>query len=132
MKNLLNILHYGIIGIGIGAVCTTISLFAFGRQTAELKEFAIWLFASMIIGFATGIMFLDKVKLLVATIIHFFVCFATAITAAFLCGYGDSIFEIFKAVTPLFLGIYIVIYAIIFFATKANEKAVNKALNSKE
>lgn len=48
MKKLLNILHFSIIGAGIGSVFTTISMFALGERMARIKEFAFWILASMI------------------------------------------------------------------------------------
>ena len=131
MKTLLNILHFGIIGAGIGSVITTVSMFALGNQTASIKEFALWILASMIMGIATIIMFTDKIKLPVATVFHFFICFAVAVITNFVCGYIDSVSTVFKLIVPMFIAIYILVYAAIFITAKSNEKAVNKALNSK-
>ena len=131
MKSLLNILHFGIIGAGIGSVITTVSMFALGNQTASIKEFAFWILASMIMGIATRIMFTDKIKLPVATVLHFIICFAVVVITNFACGYIDSVSTVFKSIVPMFVAIYIIVYAIIFITEKSNEKAVNKALNSK-
>ena len=131
MKSLLNILHFGIIGAGIGSVITTISMFALGNQTASIKEFAFWILASMIMGIATRIMYTDKLKLPVATVLHFIICFAVVVITNFACGYIDSVLTVFKSIVPMFVAIYIIVYAIIFITEKSNEKAVNKALNSK-
>lgn len=131
MKTLLNILHFGIIGAGIGSIITTISIFALGNQTASIKEFAFWILASMIMGIATRIMFTDKIKLPVATIFHFLICFAVVVITNFVCGYIDSVSTVFKLIVPMFIAIYILVYAVIFITAKSNEKAVNKALNSK-
>lgn len=131
MKKLLNILHFSIIGAGIGSVFTTISMFVLGEQTARIKEFALWILASMIMGIATQIMFTDKIKLPVATILHFLICFAVVVITNFACGYIDSVSTVFKLIVPMFIAIYSLIYAVIFITAKSNEKAVNKALNSK-
>ena len=131
MKTLLNILHFGIIGAGIGSVITIISMFALGSQTASIKEFAFWILASMIMGIATKIMFADKIKLPVATVVHFLICFAVVVITNFACGYIDSVLTVFKLIVPMFIAIYILVYAVIFITTKLNEKAVNKALNNK-
>ena len=131
MKTLLNILHSSIIGAGIGSVITTISMFVLGNQTASIKEFAFWILASMMMGIATRIMFTDKIKLPVATILHFLICFAIVVITNFTCGYIDSISTIFKLIVPMFIAIYILVYAIIFITAKSNEKAVNKALKNK-
>ncbi len=131
MKTLLNILHFGIIGAGIGSVFTTISMFALGNQTASIKEFAFWILASMIMGIVTRIIFTEKIKLLMSTILHFLICFAVVMITNFACGYIDSISTVFKSIVPLFIAIYILVYAVIFITAKLNEKAVNKALNKK-
>lgn len=131
MKTLLNILHFGIIGAGIGSVMTAVSMFALGEQTASIKEFALWILASMIMGIATRIMFTDKIKMLTATILHFLICFSVVVITNFLCGYIDSALTVFKLIVPMFVVIYVLVYAAVFFAAKSNEKAVNKALDSK-
>ena len=131
MKTLLNILHFGIIGAGIGSVITTISMFALGNQTASTKEFALWILASMIMGIATRTIFTDKIKLPVATILHFLVCFSVVVITNFACGYIDSISTVFKLIVPMFIAIYILVYAVMFITAKSNEKAVNKSLDSK-
>lgn len=131
MKTLLNILHFGIVGAGIGSVITTFSMFALGNQTANIKEFAFWIIASMIMGIATKIMYTDKIKLPVATILHFFICFAAVVITNFACGYIDSISMVFKLIVPMFIAIYIIVYTAIFITAKSNEKSVNKSLNSK-
>lgn len=131
MKTLLNILHFGIIGAGIGSVITTISMFALGNQTAHIKEFAFWILASMIMGIATKIMYTDKIKLPVATIFHFFICFATVVITNFACGYIDSVSTVLKLIVPMFIAIYILVYTAIFITAKSNEKTVNRALDNK-
>lgn len=131
MKTLINILHFGIIGAGIGSVITTISMFALGNQTASIKEFAFWILASMIMGIASKIMFTDKIKLPVATILHFLICFAIVVITNIACGYIDSVSTVFKLIVPMFIAIYILVYAVMFITAKLNEKAVNKSLNSK-
>ena len=131
MKTLINILHFGIIGIGIGSVITTISMFALGNQTASIKEFAFWILASMVMGIATKIMFVDKIKLLVATVLHFIICFTVVVITNFACGYINSFSTLFKLIVPMFIAIYILVYAVMFITAKLNEKAVNKSLDSK-
>ena len=124
-------MHFSIIGAGIGSVITTISMFALGNQEASIKEFAFWILASMIMGIATKIMFTDKIKLPVTTILHFLICFAVVVITNFACGYIDNFSTVFKMIVPMFIAIYILIYTIIFITAKFNEKAVNKALNNK-
>ena len=131
MKTLINILHFGIIGAGIGSVITTISMSALGNQTASIKEFAFWTLASMIMVIATKIMFTDKIKLPAATILHFIICFSIVVITNIACGYIDSISTVFKLIVPMFIAIYILVYAVMFITAKLNEKAVNKSLDSK-
>lgn len=131
MKTVLNILHFGIIGAGIGSVMTTVSMFALGQQSAGIKEFGFWILASAIMGVATGLMFTNKIQLPLATLLHFFICFAVVALTTFACGYIDSAATVFKLIVPMFLAIYILVYAVIFITAKCNAKAVNKALDRK-
>lgn len=131
MKTLLNVLHFGIIGAGIGSIITTISMVALGNQTTSIKEFALWILASIVMGIATMIMFADKIKLPIATILHFFVCLIAVVITTFACGYIDSVLTIFKLIIPMFIAIYIIVYTVIFITSKTNEKTVNQALNNK-
>ncbi|MBR1826207.1 MAG: hypothetical protein IJ771_00635 [Clostridia bacterium] len=49
----------------------------------------------------------------------------------YFCGYGgDGLLSIVKYMLPQFLIIYVILYLIIFFSSKANEKAINESLGN--
>lgn len=129
MKTLQNILNFGITGAGIGAVITTVSMLILGVKNCSVAEFAAWIIASVMIGVATMIMFSDKLKMPVATFIHFVLCFAIVTATAYICGYVDNYMTFLRIIGPMFILIYAIVYAAVYFAAKLNERAVNKALN---
>ena len=75
------------------------------------------------------VMYDDRLPLPGATAIHFALTFVTVVGSCFLCGYGDGLLSIVKNMLPQFLIIYVVLYLIIFFSSKANEKAINESLS---
>ena len=131
MKKLINVLHFGIIGAGIGSIITTLSLLIMKAENASVKELIAWAVASFIIGIITTVMYTDRLNLLTATAIHFALTFATVAASCAVCGYGNSILETIKNMLPTFLIIYIIVYLIVFSVSKMNEKEINKALNNK-
>ena len=128
MKTLMNILHFGIMGAGIGSIITTVSMLVMGAKEVSVKELAAWAVTSFLIGIITLIMYTDKLKLLAATAIHFVLTFATVAVSCTVCGYGSSIIETLKNMLPTFLIIYVIVYLAVFSASKANEKQINRAL----
>lgn len=131
MKKLLNILHFGIIGTGVGFFMTALSICFVGAEGCTVKEMLIWAAASFLCGVITIIMFTDKLKLPVATLIHLVCVFCTVLGANAACGYGNGITDILKNMLPAFLIIYIAVYLIVFFCAKANANQINKVLNEK-
>ncbi len=130
MKSLFNILHFGIIGTGIGSVVTTVCTAVLGEgKHIELKDIAIWLAASFLIGVFTSILYSDKLNLFVLSLIHVFLCFVTVSFASYFCNYASGISAIVKSILPIFVIVYFIVYALVFTASKINEKEVNTALN---
>lgn len=129
MKTLNHILHFGFMGAGIGSLITTLMLFFMGAGGASIKELGVWLVTSFLIGIYTTLMYEDRLKLLVATAIHFVLTFVTVVLSGVICDYGNGLLAIIKNMLPTFLIIYVVVYLIIFFSSKANEKQINESLN---
>ena len=109
MKTLLNILHFGIIGAGIGFIFTTLSLVIMKAENASVKELICWTVTSFLIGIITRIMYTERLKLLLATLIHFVLTFGVVTVTCTLCGYGESIIEVIKNMLPAFLIIYVIV-----------------------
>lgn len=131
MKKLLNILHFGIIGTGVGFFMTAMSVRFVGAEGCTVKEMLIWAVASFICGVITIIMFTDKLKLPVATLIHFICVFCAVLGANTACGYNNSIIDTLKNMLPTFLIIYFAVYLIVFFCAKSSANQINKVLNEK-
>lgn len=132
MKALLKVLHFGIIGSGIGFLMTSLSLLVNKANALSLKEMLVWCAASFLIGVITMIMYNDRIPLLAATAIHFAGTFSIVVGANFICGifeFFDSAFSYIKTVFPTFIIIYVIIYAVLFFISKSQEKKINKSLN---
>lgn len=131
MKTFLNILSFSVTGIGIGCVITTLSMALLGAEGCSIKELAVWIAASAIMGAVTLIMFSNRLKFSAAAAIHCTVCFAAVTAAVFICGYTDNFLTFIKTAVPMFILIYAAIFLAIYLCAKANEKAVNKALREK-
>lgn len=131
MKTLLNLLHFGIVGAGIGSIITTLSLLVMGADKASVKELIAWVITSFLIGVITMIMYNEKISLIIATVIHFALSFMTVAVSCAVCGYGNGIIEVLQNMLPTFLIIYIVVYLVLFSVSKVNAKSVNKTLNNK-
>ena len=131
MKKLLNVMQFGIMGTGIGFFMTTMSVFFMGGEGCTVKEMLIWAVASFLCGVITTIMFTDKFKLAVSTLIHFVCVFGVVLCADIACDYNNSITDTLKNMLPAFLIIYIIVYLLTYFSSKANAKQVNKVLGEK-
>ncbi len=128
MKTLFHFIHFGLIGAGIGSIVTTLSLLLTGATGASMTELIVWLVTSFLIGIYTTVMYVDRLPLPGATAIHFALTFVTVVVSCVLCGYGGGLLNVVKNMLPQFLIIYVVLYLIIFFSSKANEKAINEFL----
>ena len=129
MKKLQSVFLFGIVGTGIGAIVTTLSLFLNKVYEPSLKEIAVWLLASFIIGVISKIMFTEKLPLLALTGIHLVLTFLTVLATNLILDYVASPLEVIKYMLPGFLIIYAVVYLSVFLSTKINEKEINKQLN---
>lgn len=129
MKTLNHFLHFGFLGAGIGSLITTLMLLFMGAGSASIKELAVWLVTSFLIGIYTTIMYEDRLKLLTATAIHFVLTFITVVLSGVICDYGNGLLAIFRNMFPTFLIIYVVVYLAIFLSSKANEKEINESLS---
>ncbi len=129
MKTFFHFLHFGLTGAGIGSVVTTLFLLLAGSTGASMTELVAWLITSFLIGIYTTVMYADRLPLPGATAIHFALTFVTVAVSCYFCGYGDGPLNLVKTMLPQFLIIYVVLYLIIFFSSKANEKAINESLS---
>ncbi len=128
----MKILHFGIIGTGIGFIMTTVSILSLRVGSLTVKEMGAWVIASFLMGVISLIMFTDKLSLPLATAIHFVLIFITVASTCAACGYGNGIGDLLIKMLPSFLITYVVIYLIVFAVSKANEREINRALSEKQ
>ncbi len=125
-----------IIGLAIGFVVTTISLWCFKVYEAPgisvMREFTTWLVASALYGIISLIYDTD-IPFPVSLIIHFTACAAVTFAAAFVSGIMEFMkwYEWFIYVLPVFILIYIVIGAAITITTRCQAKKINEKMKEK-
>ena len=122
-------LDYALQGTGIGFPVTALCLILIGGWSDMAKGILIWMAASALFGLFSGLFFTRcSLSLPVATGLHFLCCLAVAAAAGWLCGYTDSLLALATGILPLFLVIYVVLYLLIYFGMKREEKRINQAL----
>lgn len=130
------IMEHIIIGLAIGFVVTTISLWCFKVYEAPgitvMREFTTWLFASALYGIISLIYDTDT-PFPLSLIIHFVACAAVTFAASFISGIMNFMnwYEWFMYVLPVFVLIYIVIGAITTMVTRCQAKKINKKMTEK-
>lgn len=121
-----------IMGMGFGFPVTLLCMSLFGGYNAVIKEFLVWMVASVLYGLLATIM--DAIKkemaLPVSFAIHFFGCVIITLGAAFLNGYISSIMDFLPIVIPTIV-IYVAICGIGFWLMKKNEREVNEILENR-
>lgn len=120
-------------GIGIGIPVTLICMLVIGGYTHILKEFIVWTVASALFGVVTNLIFRnDRLNLPVSTTVHCICCLAIAIIACAVCNYSDNLLSLFLGVAPVFIVVYVIIYAVSIIIMKIEAKKANKALNNRK
>ncbi len=132
MKN--KIIEHLIVGLGIGFVVTTASLWAFGLYEATgmavMLQFTTWLAASALYGLISMIYDSD-IPFPLTFAIHFTGCAVITFIASAVSGIMEFMqwYEWFIYVLPVFVGIYIIIGIVVTITTKWQEKQINKKMN---
>lgn len=131
MKRKLPIFTFLLNGIGIGIPVTLLCMTLIGGYNQVLKEFMTWTVASALFGLISGLVFQnnDKLNLPLSLAIHCVGCLAVAIGACLFCGYASSLKELVVSILPVFVIVYVLIYAVCAIAMKINEAKINKELN---
>lgn len=123
-----------IIGLAIGFVVTTISLWCFKLYEASgmavMREFTTWLAASALYGIIS-IIYDTDIPFPFSLIIHFTACAAVTFVASIVSGIMAFMkwHEWFIYVLPVFVLIYIIIGAAVTITTHCQAKKINKKLN---
>lgn len=125
-------ISYAITGMGFGFPATLLCMTLFGGYNEIIREFLVWLAASVLYGVLSGLIFHkgNNLPLLAALSIHFAGCTAITLGAALLNGYISGLKDVLPVLIPAFV-IYAVIYLICFLMNKQSEKSINKRLKEK-
>lgn len=124
-----SMLFFAIIGIGIGIPVTLACMALIGGVNEVIREFLIWTVASALFGMISGLVFTHVDGLPWAMLLHCSACLIVAVGAVVLCGYADSFLMALPRVLPVFVIVYILVYAFCVFGMKLEEKRINQALN---
>ncbi len=131
------IIDHLIIGLGIGFVVTTASLWAFGLYEATgmmvMRQFTTWLAASALYGLIS-LIYDSDIPFPLTLGIHFTGCAIITFIASIISGIikFTEWFEWFIYVLPVFIGIYIIIGIAVTIVTKCQEKQINKKMESRQ
>ena len=91
-------------------------------------EITVWMAASAIYGVSSGIFDWERLSLLGATVLHFFLSYLVTVGACWFLGYGKTLAECALHCLPLFLILYILIYLGIVLVIRVEMKKINKKL----
>ena len=132
-KNAFSLFIFALIGIGIGIPVTLTCMACISGFNGVIMEFLVWTVASALFGLISGLIFhcCSEMKLPVAMALHCVGCMAVAMGACLLCGYASSLTELLVSILPVFVIVYVLVFAFVVIIMKINEKQINEALNKK-
>lgn len=128
------VLEHIIVGLGIGFVVTTASLWAFRLYEESgmmvMRQFTTWLAASALYGLVS-IIYDSDISFPVTLGIHFVGCALITFASSIVSGIMELMkwYEWFIYVLPVFIVIYIIIGATVTLITKCQEKQINKKMS---
>ena len=116
-------------GISIGAVVCTLSLLAAYGMTGVLREMAVWLIASAVIGLVSLVYECERLTDLTATLIHAPVTLGIALLSGWVLGYGDGSVPLLLArMLPTVVILYALIHLFLFLMRCLLVRALNSRL----
>lgn len=118
-------------GIGIGSPITLLCMWLLGGYQEFLGELFVWMAASALFGILSWLVFYSdrEWSLPVSMAVHGGGCLAVATLAALACGYLVSFRFWLTAILPVFLVIYIVVYAFCIGMMKIGAQQINEKLD---
>lgn len=122
------IISYILTGLGIGSVCSLLSLWAYNGMDETLFQFAVWLVASALFGLVSLVYEVERFSLLVASSVHLLGCAAIALTTSWLLGYSDNPLGLIKGILPGFLIIYGILYGICYLSSRSSARKLSEKL----
>lgn len=128
-----SLIDYALTGLGFGFPITVLCMLLIGGFNSAVAEFLTWMAASALFGIISGIFNSEKceLKLPVALALHCLLCLTVATGAGAICGYADSFLELLKGILPVFVTVYVLVYAVCILMMKREEKKINEALKDK-
>lgn len=115
-------------GIGIGAVISTACLWFTGQTESTLVETTGWLTASAVYGLLSMIMEWKRSALWIRTLLHGSLCWTVTVITSLALGYSSDVWEIVKAISPIFVMIYASVWLIIYLWDRESVKKLNERL----
>lgn len=125
------IIQSALTGMGFGFPVTLLCMTAIGGYNAVIAEFLVWLVASALFGILSDVLFHSKndLPLPAAMALHCVGCFLVAVSAAAIIGYSENLLDLICGILPVFVIVYVIIYAVCILIMKHHEKQINEALN---
>lgn len=132
-RNNNSLFDYALIGMGFGFPITLLCMLLIGGFNGVVAEFLTWMVASALFGIISGVLNSEKceLKLPVAMALHCLLCLAVATAAGAIIGYGDNFLELLRGILPVFVIVYVLVYAVCILLMKREEKKINEALKDK-
>ena len=129
----------GATGIGIGNIIAMLISVVIAvtseNSTISVYDYAVWTAASSVIGFVFGglnvVFEIERLSLLKATLIHYFVMLLTFYACAIPAGWYPFSFVPILISVCIFTGSYVVIWIITYLIIRHNAKRMTDALNRK-
>lgn len=125
------IVSYAIWGMGIGSPIFTASLWLGGSTGTGLRDTTAWLAASALYGILALIYEADEWKLPVRVGLHALLCGLISLAVGRFLGYGNSLWELFLGMAPLFVLIYGLIWGAMYMADRRKVRKLNEKLQAK-
>lgn len=132
-RNYNSLFDYALTGMGFSFPITLLCMLLIGGFNGVVAEFLTWMVASALFGIISGVLNSEKceLKLPAAMALHCLLCLAVATGAGAVCGYADSFVELLKGILPVFVIVYVLVYAVCILLMKREEKKINEALKDK-
>lgn len=129
-KNTFSWLDFALQGTGVGFPVTLLCMALIGGFNHVILEFATWMAASALFGVLSGLIFSkSNLNLPAAIALHCIGCLAIATAAGAIIGYADSFLTLLMGILPVFVVVYVLVYAFCILMMKSEEKRINQMLD---
>lgn len=122
------VLHYIVIGLGIGSVVSTGCIALMDGMDSTLVQVFGWLAASALFGLVSLVYEIERIALPAQIGVHLLLCFGITLTTAWLLGYMESLWALAVGILPSFFVIYVVITAVALGSSAYTARKINEKL----